>query len=731
MRRIRKACQCDHDLRFGHRGRLVGLATGALFVLLHSVLPVRADVGVWSGGLPEGGSVGDIVAAPADPLTLWAAAGVNGVFRSTDGGATWDKANNGVTPYVRDLAVTKVGSTVGLYAVSTSSFTPMVWRSTDGGTTWTSSGAGLEGTWPSDVAAPPSDLTTVYCVTRYDGVFKSTDGGSSFAPINAGLPIPLPTLSTLSVDPVSPAILYLGINQSNPGGVYKSTDAGATWSASNTGIESARIRHIVVDPVTPSTLYVTAASSDRLYKSTDSGATWAPAATGLTPGQTPRALAIDPSTPTTLYVAVFPGIFRSLDGAANWNDLGVPLQGASVGALLVEAPAVAPLAPEGGTPLLWAGTAYGVLRSTDGGTTWPESNSGLEAYYSYVISDPSQPATVYASDLGSGMVKTTDGGATWARINNGLTSVSFSMYLLDESVIAPTNPQVLYLGDVTEVYRTNNGGGLWNSTITDPSPFGIWGPYVTALAVDPVSASTVLAGNEAVASDGDPDVGPAVLRSTDSGATWSVLYTPPWVPPFGFRYLDPVSIIIDPTNPNRIYFSSFSGQSGVPGFAWAVLRSTDGGVSWSEELTGTNGLVYLAIDPVTPTILYAGVQGLGDPSGLFKSIDGGDTWNPLALPETSFASIAHSPRQSGRLWVGAESIYESLDGGVTWSEMDTSGLPPDFHRVYSLAATDSEPITVYAGTNAGVYSHTEEESPIIFTDGFESGDTSAWSSTRP
>jgi photosystem II stability/assembly factor-like uncharacterized protein len=112
----------------------------------------------------------------------------------------------------------------------------------------------------------------------------------------------------LALDPTTPTTLYAG---TYGGGVFKSTDGGTSWSAVNTGLTSPTVQALALDPTTPTTLY--AGTWGGVFKSTDGGGSWSSASTGLTCGGFPcgvSALALDPQTPTTVYAGTSGGVFR-------------------------------------------------------------------------------------------------------------------------------------------------------------------------------------------------------------------------------------------------------------------------------------------------------------------------------------------------------------------------------------------------------------------------------------
>jgi uncharacterized repeat protein (TIGR01451 family) len=150
-------------------------------------------------------------------------------------------------------------------------------------------------------------------------LFKTTNAGTSWAPIIAGLTNA--SVNAIAIHPSNSSILFAGTG----GGIFKSTDGGANWTLSNSGITSSQIIHaIVIDAANPSTMYAAKASAGLVFKSTNGGQTWSNVSGGLVNFPTlASALAIDPSTPASVYVGLdSSGVFKSLSGGGNWQPTG-------------------------------------------------------------------------------------------------------------------------------------------------------------------------------------------------------------------------------------------------------------------------------------------------------------------------------------------------------------------------------------------------------------------------
>src|SRR5262249_11610252 len=230
-------------------------------------------------------------------------------------------------------------------------------------------------------------------------------------------------------------------------------------------------------------------------------------------------VAVDPSAPLVVYAATADGIYKSVDGAANWSKVSV--SGLSPGytfSLLVDT---------SNPPALYAING-GIVKSTDGGVTWTKSMTGFRSVFASALAfDAADPATMYTASF-DGVYKTVDGGTSWTSspvIGGGL-SVQPRGIATD-----PSNAMIVYAGGETAeglppVFKSIDGGATWT-----PSGTGITSEIAQALVVDPTSPSTLYAATY----DG------GVFNTTDGRGVWTSLTTSP-------QEVDIQSMIMDPTN---------------------------------------------------------------------------------------------------------------------------------------------------------------------------------------
>jgi cysteine-rich repeat protein len=628
--------------------RQIAAASAAFLSLCHARI---ADAGpnAWTPIGPSGGIVSAIAVSPSAPAIVYAGtdpdgfsqggAGNGSVFKSTNGGASWT-----LTALVESVEVTAIAvhPSDPSYVLSTGN--GGTFRSTDGGQSWAVVGSGME-----TLVFDSSDPDVVYGGTTFGGVLKSTDGGVTFTQHSNGL-VNL-WVRTVAVDPQTPSTVYCGAGD----GVYKSIDGAQNWTV--TGLGGQGIYTVAIDPATPATVY--AVASLGTYKSIDGGASWSLLFAG-----TALRLVIDPLTPSTLYVGAFTGgLSKSIDAGASWSP-----SSAGVDPMLYSL-AIDPQTPSN---LYYGSSGSGIYRTLDGAGSWSESNAGLTGVNISALRGTSVAGRLYASSRyfsgGGGVYATTDAGATWTRYTSAPLNTNVSTLAVD-----PTAPLTAYAGTVTGVYKTMDGGSTWTGSLP-----GIVNDFVWALAIDPVSPTTIYAakltdgvfksidGASTWAATGltggfittllvdssQPSTvyagtGGGVFKSVDAGATWAASSTglgSPWVQ----------ALVMHPTNPAILYAGTHCA---------GVFKSVDAGGTWS--LLGEPGTCVeaLAVDPVTPSRLYLAPSGFGV-RGVRQSVDGGTTWTPMGLDDFRVQHLLLDPFDPLTLYAGTSgtSVYHLAIG---------------------------------------------------------------------
>ena len=263
------------------------------------------------------------------------------------------------------------------------------------------------------LAIDPGNSGTIYSGTCEGGVFKSTDGGTSWQGANHGLP--RERITTLQIDPSHPDTLYAGVWSS---GVFKSTNGGASWSAARVGMNYYDIRDLSIDPNNPATLFAAQVAFDivdpGLYKSTDGGLSWH-AANSYSDA---TSVLINPANSNIVYVGFNPAVvFKSIDGGLSWNsDSSTFSSTGNVADLVMDRsdPNTIYALVVMGDPRISEQLSYSVFKSSDGGVSW--NRLGLDA--SALVIDHTNPNVLYAGAAG-GAFRSEDGGTSWSDFSPG------------------------------------------------------------------------------------------------------------------------------------------------------------------------------------------------------------------------------------------------------------------------------------------------------------------------
>jgi photosystem II stability/assembly factor-like uncharacterized protein len=593
-----------------------------------------------------------------------------------------------------------------------------MFRSADGGESWAPAGAGIPLPGITALVIAPRDPDTVYAGALSDqtsnlqaGIFLSRDGGASWL---STTPAPGVLTFGFAVDPHDPTLIYAATSA----GLLRTRIGEPTWS--RIFQPALFVASVAVDPLRSSTLYAgvyNTSGPGGVYRSTDSGRSWSrPGGSGQDAFANAGGafnLVFDPTTKDTLYAIAgitYGEIYRTRDGGRSWSHVAHPALG-EVAALAI--------GPSGTLYATLTGNGPAILRSVDHGSTWtPPSGGGPQDFISWQAVAPGAttgaPETLIAAGQ-LGIWRSADGARTWLPSSHGLIAHRVSSLLATPDALLVT------------VDSSRGGAGLFHS-----QDHGLhWqrtpdrGIEPNALfAVDPRQPLTLYG------------VSIQLLKSIDGGLAWTRLSYP----------VDDavVAVLVDPARSDTVYVDAVPHS--VPGEHCEIGKSTDGGATWTCYPAPGDGFLALAIDPRQPETLYgAGTFGVwrsidggatwvtasqGLPAdcctgmavdsslgtepaklyaataaGLYASVDGAATWHLLgaALPGGATRLIV-DPRAPDHLYAGipGAGVYHSDDGGITWSQL-RRGLPaPLFSGVFELDPV--LPATLYAGTDGkGVF----------------------------
>lgn len=594
------------------------------------------------------------------------------------------------------------------------------------------------------LAVHPTDPNIAYIGPAAGGIWKTTDGGTTW--LDAGASLASLTFGAISIDPVNPDNVYAGAGESiryfntttySGKGMYRSTDAGATWVQTTSGFGSTtHFSAVKVSPTTSTTVYAALGSgfwhssspgNEGLWRSTNSGVNWT------------RTLNVDdgfdvlphPTTVDRVYGATGgggsnAGFYRSTDNGATWTKITTGLPSGIQRMQLALSPAAASTiyalayTEPGG-----AGTVT-VYKSTDDGTSWASTGatySSGQGWYDLVIAvNPTNVNEVYIGT--DELRRSTDGGVTFSYVGGSYWSQSMHVDFHTMS-FAPSNSSYRYVGCDGGIYRSVNNGSTWlnlNATLPTLQYYRI-GSHpsdqhtLTGGAQDNGVYKTTNggSGNWTLVSTGDgmecfydystpttvyvATQNGGLKRSTSGGNYGSFSSIKPttsdafaWTAPF----------FIHPTNASTIYTASQR--------PW---RSTNGGTTWT-DLTG--GLLTgveintMAQSPVDPNNMILAASEWSTNPAIFVSTNGGTSWGNVTFnvggTQRYISRVVFHPLQAATCFVvrsgfgAGNKIYRSTNLGATWTNIsgDLPDVPHNDLIVDPLIYNE-----IYVANDLGVY----------------------------
>lgn len=578
--------------------------------------------GTWKHiGLREAGQIGAVEIHPLDPDIVYVAAigqpfqpnDQRGVFRTRDGGKTWEK-------------ILFLADTIGAVDLEFAPDNPEIiyaamWR----------------------VERKP--WTIISGGYQAGGIYKSVDGGDHWEKLNGGLPTGLIGKSDLAVSPADPSRLYVLMEApEGEGGLYRSDDYGATFRLVSTREEIINrpfyYCNITADPMNADVVYSLA---NRFMKSMDGGKTWQ---TLRPPHGDNHDMWINPENPKEFIESNDGGATITTNGGKSWSTL---FNQPTAELYQVEVDDQYPY-------WLYAGQQDNTTIAVPSLPPWP-APAGPAAYWLNVggcetgpaVPKPGDPDIVYANCKGRfGVYNKRTGQEQQYYI--GATNIyghdpddlKYRFQRVAPIHVSPHNPDVVYMGS-QYLHRTLDGGVHWERispdlTARDPEKQVVSGSPITRDITGEEYYSTIYSIRESTVEPGIIWVGAndgPVHVTRDNGLTWSDV-TPGMLPAGG--RVD----CVEPShfNAGTVYIAVLRYQLGD----WRpwILKSEDYGQSWKLLSDGTNGIPIdepvrvVREDPQKAGLLFAGTE-----SGIYLSMDDGKSWSPFRqnLPVTPVTDI--------------------------------------------------------------------------------------------
>lgn len=519
-----------------------------------------------------------------------------------------------------------------------------------------------------------------------------------------------PGYGPLVPDPKSDEVFHIA-GSVYEGGVrkmayLKTLDGGFNWKTRVVASfkQYAVLDEIAVCPMNPAVILVAGWGDTgaflpvyKIYRSVDGGTSWADKSGPIKPEA--KDILFHPTNKNKAYVATTSSIWRSADGGATWKA-----NNGEAGGYCLAVDAAKP-------NTVYAGHNKKLYKSADGGVSWKATPEGFTGIcQALLVSGP----TVYAGTM-TGLFRSLNGGATWAPRQKGINAGQ--AYAV---AVAPSSPSIVYAAlRYDGLYKSQDSGRTWTRL---PS-FTNW-EYISQILVSPVDPAKVLllVGNLGAVPD-------TLYRSSDGGQTWTSIFAgnmeriaargDNFERLFGTGQVnegaswflgihasldggatwtsrkisnEPGTIgtaVVFARSDERILFIG-----GGLGYSPRLFKSSDGGTSWqdlSRRVATDMGISALAVDPLAPNIVYLGAWGL------FRSEDGGLTWVKKVKNSPAYAIFIH-PTVPGAIYAGfMDGCRRSLDGGLTWQNFK-EGLNCPYVRWLDLDSTNG---FLYAATAGG------------------------------
>jgi photosystem II stability/assembly factor-like uncharacterized protein len=633
------------------------------------------DAGVtWQPLFSEQGSasIGALAVAPSNPSVLWVGTGQvhqrwdivdgDGVYRSSDGGASWTHVGLADTRHIGSIWVDPRDANVAVVAALGHVFGPNeergLFRTEDGGRTWTKVLYKDADTGAVDIAGDAATPDVLYAalwqVRRHpwldyfqppigpgSGIYKSTDGGRSWAAVGGkGWPtVPVGRIDLAVASGTSGRGVLALVDSEAAGGLYRSDDAGASWTRVNpdAGLASSYTNEVVTDPRDPEIVWVTGRS---LHRSTDGGRTFS-IFKGSPGGDDYHCLWIDPTEPRRMITGADQGAVVSLNGGGSWSSWYNQPTGQFYRLATDDRFPywIYSGQQDSGTVALASRSDYGQLTFRDWHPVGGDERDGD-------VPDPRDPDIVYGAGLGGRLSKwnartgQVQNVSPWpvASYAERPTSVRYRYSWITPLAISKRPPYAIYQG-AQVVFRSTDGGHSWRTLSPD-----LTGAVAGAPDCDgdvPLARATacgfgvVFAITPSPAADGVVWVGTdngRVQLTRDDGASWSNV-TPPDMQ--DWTKVNLIDASASDAGTAYVAVDRHRADDRRP-LAW---RTHDFGRTWTEIGHGLPRGAWVGVvrqDPKRPGLLFAGTS-----RGVQVSFDDGDHWQSLqlGLPRTGINDL--------------------------------------------------------------------------------------------
>jgi photosystem II stability/assembly factor-like uncharacterized protein len=664
-------------------------------------------------------SIGDLAIAPSNPDIIYVASGEglrrpdlsvgDGIYKSTDAGRTWTHLGLRDGQAIPSIRVDPRNPNRVFAAVLGHPYGPNeergIFRSTDGGETWQKMLYSNENTGGSDLEIDPSNPDIIYAGmwesrlgpweddNEYDGtgggVFKSTDGGTTWHKLTKGLPDDLVQVD-LALAPSRPSRIFASIattekseyGTSKGTGLFRSEDGGESWERITTDprptmrIGGGDLAVPVVDPTDPDVVY---ACSIVAHKSTDGGRTWR-SWRGAPGGDDYQNMWVNPDNPDVILLVADQGAIVTENGGRTWSSWYNQPTAQMYHAIADNS---FPYRVCGGQQE--SGSACISSRGNDGEITFREWHPVGIIEYGYAAPDPLDTNIVYGAGRSQVSKFRWDTGQVQDVTPIPVRTGEYRTERTEPIAFSPVDPHMMYYA-ANVLFRTADAGATWQIVSPDLSRPGGGVPASLGRAADKDAAAARMRGAiySLALSFSKPgtiwagtDDG-LVWITRNGGADWSNI-TPPALTPWSKVTQIAASRFDDDT----AYVSV--SRMRIDDLHPVILRTGDGGRTWESITKGIpddEPVNTVREDPVRKGLLYAGTE-----KGVWVSFDAGDNWQPLQL------NLPHTSMRD--LWVKDNDLIVATHGRSFWVLDDVTPLRQVTAEAAALSVHLFEPAGAY------------------------------------
>jgi len=619
-----------------------------------------------------GGRVRSIVVDPTDANVVYVGSVSGGIWKTTDGGSKWIPLKD----FMENLSVSSLvidpnhhntiwaGTGEGFYNLDAIRGEG-IFKTTDGGATWVQ----LPSTKTSEFyyvnkLAFDASTNILWAATR-KGLYYSTDGGTTFNARLVGSNGGNVHCTDLEISNSNPSIIIAAFGLFNPSQIWRSTDGGQSF-AFNYNLTGVGRIEMAIAPSNKNLIWASFydlkdQGIGKMALSANGGTTWD--STKVVPGPSysgaktyagkqgwyDNILAIDPDNPNIVWAGGI-DLWKTTNGGSSWKQISNWYKANGYQYIHADFHAIV-FAPSNHN-IIYVGNDGGIYKSTDRGKNWTKINNNLSITQFYYGAVDPVAAKYYAGAQDNGTLKSS-GSTSWFQIlsgDGGVVEVDYN------------NPDNVYMEYVNLALFKSTSGGLNPQKIMNgiPTKGGYWDGtkdrtlFISPFIMDPNDPDILVAGTY------------RVFKTTNGGTNWKTISGDLTGDGTGSSGAKISTLAIAKGNSNVIYAGCSNGVISV---------TTDGGLTWSDSTKGLPNLycTRISISSSNPAVAVASFSGFYNYMKVYKTTDYGLNWTNISgnLPNIPIDCILMLPGSENKIVAGTDlGVFVTLDGGASWTQMN-------------------------------------------------------------